>query len=167
MCLCLALCSGIALPEALAAAPMDKEESVSISQQVRKLTGVITDQAGIPIIGANVIEKGTTNGTITNIDGQFSLEVSANATLQVSYIGYLDKQIPVGNQSVFTLQLLEDTQNLDEVVVVGYGTQKKVNLTGAVSNIKAEMLENRTTPNTVNMLTGQVSGVTIVQNSGQ
>lgn len=164
---CLALCSGIVLPETLAAAPLPKGELVSTYQQTRKVTGKITDPAGIPIIGANVIEKGTTNGTITNMDGQFSLEVSSNAILHISYIGYVDKQVQVGNQSVFNLQLSEDTQNLDEVVVVGYGTQKKVNLTGAVSNIKSDMLENRTTPNAVNMLTGQVSGVTIVQNSGQ
>ncbi|MDD2952249.1 MAG: TonB-dependent receptor [Parabacteroides sp.] len=168
--LCLVFCAGAFSPSHLMAEEVSflpKTQGIASIQQTKKVSGTITDAAGVPIIGANVVEKGTTNGTITDFDGNFSLEVTANAVLQVSYIGYVDKQIPVGNQSVLNIQLSEDTQNLDEVVVVGYGTQKKVNLTGAVSNIKADMLENRTTPNAVNMLTGQVSGVTIVQNTGQ
>ena len=95
---------------------------------------------GEPIIGANVVVKGTTNGTITDIDGNFSLEVPDNAILVVSYIGYTDRTVEVGNSSKVMVSLSEDTQKLDEVVVVGYGTQKKVNLTGAISSLDAETL---------------------------
>lgn len=136
-------------------------------QKQKRISGIIKDAAGEPIIGANVVEKGTTNGTVTDMDGKFSLDVQNNGVLQVSYIGYLTKEIPVSGKSSFNVILSDDSQNLSEVVVVGYGTQKKVNLTGAVSTVKSEMLENRTTSNTVNMLTGQIAGVTIVQNTGQ
>lgn len=136
-------------------------------QKQKRISGIIKDATGEPIIGANVVEKGTTNGTVTDMDGKFSLDVQNNGVLQVSYIGYLTKEIPVSGKSSFNVILSDDSQNLNEVVVVGYGTQKKVNLTGAVSTVKSEMLENRTTSNTVNMLTGQIAGVTIVQNTGQ
>ena len=87
------------------------------------------------VAGANVVEKGTTNGTITDMDGKFTLNVSPNAVLVVSFIGYTEQQITVGNQTSFKIQMKEDSQALDEVVVVGYGTQKKVNLTGSVSSV--------------------------------
>ena len=106
----------------------------------RKITGQVKDALGEPIIGANVVVKGTTNGTITDIDGNFSLEVPDNAILVVSYIGYTDRTVEVGNSSKVMVSLSEDTQKLDEVVVVGYGTQKKVNLTGAISSLDAETL---------------------------
>lgn len=144
-----------------------KTTKASSPQQQKKVTGVVKDKTGEPVIGANVIERGTTNGTVTDIDGRFTLEVPQNAVLQVSYIGYMEQEIPVNNRSDISVSLLDDTQNLDEIVVVGYGTQKKVNLTGAVSSVKADVLENRTTSDPVNMLTGNVSGVTIVQNAGQ
>ena len=170
LCLCLARCTGAVLPgyNPVHANPTVPEaKPVPVSQQTKKINGRVTDTSGLPVIGANIVEKGTANGTVTDLDGHFSLSVSPGAVLRISYIGYLDKEVPVKNQSVFNLLLTEDTQKLDEVIVVGYGTQKKVNLTGAVSNVKADMLENRTTPNTVNMLTGQVAGVTIIQNTGQ
>ena len=97
-----------------------------------------------PVIGANVVEKGTTNGTITDIDGKFSLSVSENSTLLVSYIGYANQEVKVGNQTSYTIVLKEDQQVLDEVVVVGYGSVKKANLTGAVGYIDNKELENRT-----------------------
>ena len=97
---------------------------------------MIVDNQGIPVIGANVVEKGTANGTITDIDGKFTLEVSGNATLQVSYIGYNTQELSVSGKTDFSVKLGEDTQALDEVVVVGYGTQKKVNLTGAVGSVR-------------------------------
>lgn len=137
-------------------------------EKVKKIKGTIKDSAGEPIIGANVTLKGdATVGSITDIDGNFDLSVPSNATLQVSYIGYNTQDIPVGNKSFLNITLKEDTETLDEVVVVGYGSQKKVNLTGAVSTIDAKMLDNRTSSDPFNMLTGQVPGVTIVQNSGQ
>ena len=137
-----------------------------VTQQVRKITGTVSDAFG-PITGANIVEKGTTNGTTTDMEGNFSIEVSDGAILQVSFIGYIQQDIAIKGKNVIKVLLKEDTQALEEVVVVGYGTQKKVNLTGAVSNVKSDLLENRTTSNTVNMLTGNIAGVTITQNSGQ
>ena len=101
-----------------------------------RVTGVVKDHMGDPVIGANIVEKGTTNGTITDIDGRFSIEVSPGATLIISYIGYLSKEIQVNNQRNIQVNLVEDTQTLGEVVVVGFGSQKKENLTGAVSQVK-------------------------------
>lgn len=137
-----------------------------VSQQSRKITGVVLDEAGEPIIGANVIEKGTTNGVMTDINGTFSLEVKRGSILQVSYIGYKPIEVSSG-LTPFKVILEEDNQQIEEVVVVGYGTQKKINLTGAVSNVKADMLENRTSSSPINLLTGQVPGMTIIQRSGQ
>ena len=143
-------------------------QNTKVQQQKQKrISGVIKDAAGEPIIGANVVEKGTTNGTVTDMDGKFTLDVQDKGVLQVSYIGYLTQELSVSGKSSFNVIMVDDSQNLSEVVVVGYGTQKKVNLTGAVSTVKSEMLENRTTSNPVNMLTGQIAGVTIVQNTGQ
>lgn len=99
----------------------------------RSVTGTVSDMRGEPVIGANVMVKGTRLGTVTDMDGHFALEVPEGATLQVSYIGYVDQSVEVSQQSVLEITLEEDTQALDEVVVVGYGAQKKVNLTGAVS----------------------------------
>ncbi len=92
-----------------------------VTQQKKTITGVVTDDLGEPIIGANVIEKGTTNGIITDINGKFTLEVAPGAVVQVSYIGYNTQEIKVGNQSALVIQMVEDTQALSEVVVVGYG----------------------------------------------
>lgn len=132
----------------------------------KRITGIVLDNEDTPIIGANVVEKGTTNGTITDINGKFTLEVHRNATLQISYIGYNSLFIPVNNTSSFTINLKEDTQALDEVVVVGYGVQKKANVVGSISQINSEVLENRPTPQLSNALTGQMSGVTVIQRSG-
>ena len=138
-----------------------------VQQSGKKITGTVLDATGMPVIGANVMVKGTTNGTITDMDGKFSLDVEEGAILVVSYIGFSNQEIKVGNQTNLSIAMKEDAKALDELVVVGYGTQKKVNLTGAVSTVKADLLENRTTSDPVNMLTGQIAGVTIVQNTGQ
>ena len=132
----------------------------------RKITGQVKDALGEPIIGANVVVKGTTNGTITDIDGNFSLEVPDNAILVVSFIGYTDRTVEVGNSSKVMVSLSEDTQKLDEVVVVGYGTQKKVNLTGAISSLDAETLENRPITNSTQALQG-TQGVYVNQAGAQ
>ena len=108
------------------------------SQTRKKVTGVVRDQNGEPIIGANVVEKGTTNGTITDVDGRFSLEVYSKGTLLVSYIGFTSRELIIGNQSNIEIQLKEDMEALDEVVVIGYGTAKKKDLTGAITQIRAE-----------------------------
>ena len=106
--------------------------NVSISQQAKKVTGTVTDAKGEPLLGVNVVVKGTTNGTITDLDGKYSLEVEPNSILVVSYIGYVSQQIPASGE-VVNVTLKEDTQNLDEVVVVGYGTQQKKDITGSVA----------------------------------
>ncbi|MDF9831144.1 TonB-dependent receptor [Parabacteroides sp. PF5-6] len=143
------------------------EAAITASPQQAKITikGVVSDASG-PIIGANVVEKGTTNGTITNFDGEFTLSVAANATLVISYIGYIEQQIPVNNQTTFNILLAEDTQALDEVVVVAYGVQKKVNLTGSVSSIGSKKLESRAVPNLSTSLVGLAPGMTVRQTSG-
>lgn len=122
---------------------------------------------GEPIIGANISIKGTTIGTVTDIDGNFSLEVPASATITISYIGYLTKEIPVGNNSRIAVKLVEDTQNLDEIVVVGYGVQKKSDLTGSVANIKSEKLMERPATTVEQALAGRVAGVNVSTNSGR
>ena len=114
------------------------------------------------------MEKGTTNGTITDFDGKFILEVSDNATLQFSYIGFMPTTVAIAGQTSLNVRLREDTQALEEVVVVGYGTQKKVNLTGSVSSVKFdEELTNRPITDASQALSGKVSGVWISQNSGK
>ncbi len=134
----------------------------------RDITGIITDELGEPIIGANVVEKGTTNGVITDIDGNFALTVGEQSILQISYIGYNSVDIPVKGRSSFTIKLSEDAQSLDEVVIVGYGVQKKINLTGSVSTINFDKdLENRPITNASQALSGRVPGLWVSQNSGK
>ncbi len=137
-------------------------------QQQRNVKGTVVDNTGIPVIGANVVVKGTTNGTITDIDGNFSLDnVPADATLVISYIGYIDQEIKAAGKSTVDVTLVEDTQKLDEVVVVGYGVQKKANLTGSVSTVKyGQELENRPITDPSQALSGKVTGVWVSQNSG-
>lgn len=113
--------------------------NVSISQQAKKVTGTVTDAKGEPLLGVNVVVKGTTNGTITDLDGKYSLEVEPNSILVVSYIGYVSQQIPASGE-VVNVTLKEDTQNLDEVVVVGYGTQQKKDITGSVAVVDTKDL---------------------------
>jgi len=140
--------------------------SIITQQQKKQITGTVVDEAGIPVIGANIIERGTTNGTVTDIDGNFNLQVENNASIHVSYIGYLDQDINSTNQTRLNIVLTEDTKTLDEVVVVGFGTQKKVNLTGAVGTISAESIEGRPVANALQALQGQVPGLNISQTNG-
>ena len=135
-------------------------------QQDGKITGVVSDAFG-PIAGANVVVKGTTNGTITDMDGHFSLDAPKGAKLQISYIGYISKELTVGDKTDYAIELVEDSQALEEVVVVGYGTEKKVNVIGSIAQIGSEKLENRSTPQLSNALTGQMAGVTVIQRSGR
>lgn len=129
-------------------------EMLEVQQQKRKVTGVVTDSNGDPIIGANVVEKGTTNGIVTDIEGKFTLNVEDKSVLLVSYIGYNSKNISVSNKSTYVISLEEDSQALDEVVVVGYGTQKKVNLTGSVATINSEDINGIPSSNLSNALRG-------------
>lgn len=136
-------------------------------KEEKKVTGVVKDQNGEPIIGANVSVKGTTLGTITGIDGDFVLDVPENAVIQVSYIGYVSQELRSGGKSRLDIVLKEDTQALEEVVVVGYGVQKKVNLTGSVSSIKSEELERQPIVTMKDALAGLAPGLTVVKSSGQ
>lgn len=144
-----------------------KTASPAAAQQKRIVSGTVADAAGEPIIGANITVKGTAAGTVTDLDGRFSLEVPAGGMLLVSYIGYLTKEVPVGNLSQLSIRLTEDTRRLDEVVVVGYGVQKKSDLTGAVANVKAEKLMERPATTVEQALAGRVAGVNISTNSGR
>lgn len=135
-------------------------------QQMRNVSGVVTDTKGEPVIGANVVVKGTTHGTITDLDGRFTLEVPSEATLEITYIGYVAQEVPVKNQVSLTIRLAEDSQKLDEVVVVGFGTQKKVNLTGSVGTVDAEALASRPVVNATQALQGLVPGLQISSTSG-
>ena len=145
-----------------------KAEVKDIVQQKSKIvTGTVLDVTGMPVIGANVTVKGTTQGTITDMDGKFSLEVAEGDILQVTYIGFANQEVKVGTQTNLSVTLKEDAEALDELVVVGYGTQKKVNLTGAVTAITGEKITKRPVTNTTTMLQGQVPGLRIVQGTGQ
>lgn len=144
----------------------EKQEVTEFTQQKKQISGTVTDLNGDPIIGANVIEKGTTNGTVTDINGHFSLEVSEKSILTISYIGYVLKEVKIGNQSKLQIELSEDTQSLDEVVVVGFGTQKKVNLTGAVSVVNSEVLDARPVTTATQALQGVLPGLNISMNNG-
>ncbi|UBZ13348.1 TonB-dependent receptor [Flagellimonas marinaquae] len=131
------------------------------------IRGKVNDGEGGPLPGANIIEKGTDNGTQSDFDGNFAITVSdANAILVVSYLGFTTKEIPLEGKTDIAVQLLENAAGLDEVVVVGYGTQKKVNLTGAVTSVKAQELNQIPTNNLSNTLAGRAPGVNITNTSG-
>lgn len=156
-----------ASPTALGMNVPESDVFMASPQQAQKtVSGVVEDQFG-PVAGANVVEKGTTNGTITDMDGKFTLNVSPNAVLVVSFIGYTEQQITVGNQTSFKIQMKEDSQALDEVVVVGYGTQKKVNLTGSVSSVDfTEQAASRPITNVSSALGGLSAGLQVMQSKG-
>lgn len=136
-------------------------------QRAHRLTGTIIDGTGEPVIGANVVIKGTTIGTVTDIDGNFSLDVEPNSVLTVTFIGYMPKEITLKGEKNIKVTLLEDTQKLDEVVVVGYGTQKKVNLTGAVEQVTSEVFDNRSVPNVTQALQGSIPNLNIQLTDGK
>ncbi len=153
------------------------------SQSKKKITGTITDESGLPVIGANIVVKGTANGVITDLNGNFMIEVTENAVLKVSYVGYSSKEIPVGNKThliiqikedtelldevvVIGYQIKEDTELLDEVVVIGYGVVKKSDLTGSVSSVKSDVVNSYPTTNVLQALSGKSAGTQIKQSTG-
>ncbi|NLU28688.1 MAG: SusC/RagA family TonB-linked outer membrane protein [Bacteroidales bacterium] len=146
-----------------------EQPDINIIQQPAKkqITGKVVDAQGDAIIGANIIETGTTNGTVTDVNGNFSLDVENNATIRVSYIGYLEQSIATAGQSAFNITLQEDTQALDEVVVVGYGVQKKATVTGAISSTSSDVLVQSPVANVSNALAGRVSGLLAMQYEGE
>lgn len=145
-----------------------KETPVSVQQTSgNTIQGVVTDANGEPIIGANIMIEGTTTGTITDFDGRFTLDVPENATLQISYIGFVSQNVKVNGRKDITVKLVEDAQALDEVVVVGYGTMKKSDLTGSVSSITSDNFKLGTDLTPQQLMQGAFSGVNISQNSGK
>lgn len=161
---------GISLPLSATASGEESLTSSAVipatTQQNRTITGKVFDKMGEPIIGANVLVKGTTNGTITDIDGNFKLEdVPEGAILQISYIGFKNMEIPA--KANLSVKLQEDTETLDEVIVVGYTAQRKESLTGSLQTVKESKLKDVTTANVENMLNGKVSGVFVAPGSGQ
>lgn len=145
----------------------EPERKTTITMQSKVVKGVVNDNNGEPVIGANVSVKGTTIGTITDADGNFVLEVPANATIFVSYIGYVSQEIGVGNKTLLDILLEEDSQALEEVVVIGYGTVKKSDLTGAVTSVSSKDLQATVATSAANALQGRVAGVSVRSSSGQ
>ncbi|MDQ2178714.1 TonB-dependent receptor [Marinifilum sp. D714] len=151
-------------PQSLQAAGSMKTNAIQQSQ--KNITGKVVDEQNLPLIGVNILVKGTTIGTVTDFDGNFQLDVPANGVIKFSFIGYVDQEITIGNETTLNIVLKEDVQGLNEVVVVGYGTQKKSDLTGAVASVKAEDLAKTPSSNPVNALQGKVAGVTITKYGG-
>ena len=148
----------------MAANPETSVEAVQ--QTTKKITGTVSDSQG-PVIGASVVEKGTSNGTVTDFDGNFTLNVKPGATLVISYIGFETQEIATGNQSSFNVTLQEDNNSLDEVVVVGYGVQKKKLVTGATVQVKGEDIAKLNTTNALEAMQSSTPGVQITQSSSQ
>lgn len=144
----------------------EKKSVVKTQTALKHVSGMVTDPSGLPVIGVNVIEKGTTNGTVTDVNGKYSIEIPENAILAFSYIGYINQEMKVGKKPVMDIFLHEDTQALEEVVVVGYGTQKKVNLTGAVETITSDVIEDRPLKSVSDALQGTALGVTVASQGG-
>ena len=138
----------------------------NVQQATKKITGTVVDAQG-PVIGASVMEKGTTNGTVTDFDGNFTLNVNPGATIVLSYIGYETQEIKVGNQSNFNITLNEDDAVLEEVVVVGYGTMKKKLVTGATVQVKGDDIAKLNTTNALEAMQSSTPGVNITQSSSQ
>lgn len=141
--------------------------SRATSQQEKRISGVVVDQKGEPVIGANVMVKGTTTGSITDLNGEFVLgNVPQSAVLVISYIGYLTKEVTVGQQSSLKIVLTEDLQTLEEVVVVGYGTMKKSDITGAIASVDKDKIARQPVANVSSALQGLATGVSVTSNSG-
>ena len=158
--------SAFAIDTSIHSAPSVSIESALQQQSIK---GTVTNDSGEAIIGANVIVKGTTNGTITDMDGNFTLNISGPCVLQISYMGFKTQEVKVTpNSKGITVKLKEDSELLNEVVVVGYGTQKKVNLTGSVASVDfKEQAKSRPVTNVSNALAGMSAGVQVMQGSGR
>lgn len=141
--------------------------AVSVYAQSRVITGTVTDEANSPLPGVNIIAKGTTTGTTTDLDGKYSLSVPADAILSFSYIGFISQEHEVGNRNVIDIQLVADVKSLSEVVVVGYGVQKKVTVSGSVATVKGEDLIKSPTVNLSNSIAGRMPGVIATNRSGE
>ena len=160
------VCASILAANAAYANYPSSNELLTVTQQTGKIKGTIIDsKTGEPVIGASVKVKGTKLAAVTDLNGEFELNTHANATLQISYVGFKETEVKASNDMKISLE--EDTESLEEVVVVGYGTQKKESLTGAMANIKGEKLKDITSATVENMLNGKVSGVYVAPGSGR
>lgn len=147
---------------------VSRSEGPQSTKQTIKVTGVVVDESGEPLIGVSIRVKGTDTGSITNVDGNFEVNVNSTASvLEFSYIGYTSEEVRVGNKTVLRVIMKEDSKILDEVVVVGYSTQKRANLTGAVSTVSADALQSKPVNNPLSALQGEVPGMLIQRTSGQ
>ena len=145
-----------------------RKQSVSPASDTQNITGIVKDKSGVPIIGANILVKGTTNGTITDMDGRFMFsDIPATSVLQVSYIGYKTQEINISGQSTLDIILREDLEALDEVVIVAYGTQNKRDVTGSMESVKFDELQDIPVAQFSQKMQGQVSGVQISQGTGK
>ena len=136
-----------------------------VQQSKKKITGTVSDEQG-PVIGATVRIKGSSTGTITDIDGHYSLVVPEGSTLEISYVGYVTREVKVNGQSTVNVTLKEDHQSLNEVVVVGYGSMKKSDISGASSTLKDDAIKNSVISSVDQALQGRVAGITAMQTSG-
>jgi len=143
-----------------------RTSGTTVFAQEKTVTGVVTDSFNEPLIGASIVVQGTTNGVITDLDGKYSIKVTPGATLQFSYVGMEKQSIKVGNQSIINVQLKDDSQMLAETVVIGYGSAKKRDLTGSITNIKGDEIANKPVANPLSALQGKVAGVQVI-NSGR
>ncbi|MDR0507235.1 MAG: carboxypeptidase-like regulatory domain-containing protein, partial [Dysgonamonadaceae bacterium] len=137
----------------------------SFAQSV-SVSGVITDQSGEVLIGVSIVESGTANGTVSNVDGQYRITVSPNAKLTFTYIGYSVQTVEVNGRQTINVTLTENDKLLEEVVVIGYGTMKKSDLTGAVTSVRAEAIQKSVPTSIDQVLQGRAAGVQVQQNSG-
>lgn len=146
---------------------MEINETIALKteQQKKRITGTVVDEMGTPIIGANVIEVGTTNGTVTDIDGAFELQVEDNATVRITYIGYLEQEVSTTNRVALSITLLEDAQALEEIVVVGYGSMARKDITSSITTVQADKLNVGVFSDPAQLLQGKVPGLIITQSS--
>ena len=160
---CLFLTAGAGMSPVFATAGNSRVyENGNGTQQTVTVSGVVKDKKGEPIIGANIMEKGTTNGTITDFDGKYTLKVkNAKSILTISYIGYKTQEIPVGNGGKKDITMQDDSELMDEVVVIGYGTQRKGDVTSAISSVKSESFVKGAVTDAGQLIQGKVAGLNI------
>ena len=164
--LCIGLCSAMWLAASVQTMAASESNSVNAVQQAKKVTGTVSDSQG-PLIGATILEKGTTNGVVTDFDGNYDINVQPGATLVVSYVGYVSQEIRVGNNANINVTLKEEGHSLNEVVVIGYGTQRREAVTGSVANVGGEKLNQIAATNAAQALQGRVAGVLMTQTSSK
>lgn len=144
-----------------------KSLNSQVVNQAKTVNGTVVDENGEPLIGVSVLVKGSTRGTVTDFDGKFSLSLSGGEVLQLSYIGYQTQEVKVGNQTILKISLKPDNQVLDEVVIVGYGTQRVKDLTGAATSVKMDEIIDVPGASLVDALSGQVVGLSVSESNGR